>query len=356
MSFIHNSVIIASIIPYQIKEKQPCGISKLTEHHIYLAPIRSVTDALFRNIFYNHFEGIDEAIAPFINPQTKSFFDDRMLSDVLPQNNTLKPVIPQLLHTSPEDFLALAERLADLGYSHINWNLGCPAPMVARKKRGSGLLPYTEEIISLLEKILPRLKIQLSIKTRLGYEKKDELLRLLPSLNDFPLKEIIIHTRLGKQLYQGETDPEVFSACREISNHTLVYNGDIYSLNTFRALVARFPETRRWMIGRGVLMNPFLAEEIKGAPIESATKRLERLYAFHEDLYEQYKNRLSGPGHLLGRLKQLWQYLSASFPAKEKSFKKIKKATSTDHYLDSVRQIFDRQAESINQAATTSNP
>jgi tRNA-dihydrouridine synthase B len=316
--------------------------SSSTKHYLYLAPIRGVTDALFRNVFYHHFDGIDAAIAPFITPQTKTPFSDRALSDVLPQNNTPKPLIPQLLHTSPKDFLVLAARLTDLGFTHINWNLGCPAPMVAKKKRGSGLLPYPEEIVSLLEKVIPQLKIQLSIKTRLGYAEKNELLQLLPLLNDFPLKEIIIHTRLGTQLYRGRTDPEGFAACREISNHTLVYNGDIFDRNTFESLAARFPEIDRWMLGRVLLMNPFLAEELKGSSRESGAKRLERLYSFHEDLYEQYKKRLSGPGHLLGRMKQLWIYLISSFPGKEKSFKNLKKSNSTGQYLDSVQHIFDR--------------
>lgn len=313
----------------------------LTEHYLYLAPIRGVTDFLFRNVFYHHFDGIDAAIAPFITPQTKTLFNDRMLFDVLPQNNGAKPLIPQLLHTSSKDFLVLATRLTDLGFTHINWNLGCPAPMVAKKKRGSGLLPYPEEITSLLEKVMPQLKIQLSIKTRLGYTEKNELLQLIPSLNDFPLKELIIHTRLGTQLYRGKTDPKGFAACRKVSNHTLVYNGDIYDRHTFESLATRFPEINRWMLGRVILMNPFLAEEIKGFPEESFTTRMERLYTFHEDLYEQYKKRLSGPGHLLGRMKQLWIYLISSFPGKEKSFKKLKKSSSTDQYLDSVRRIFD---------------
>jgi len=313
----------------------------MTSPFLYLAPIKGITDALFRNTFYHHFDGIDAAIAPFINPQRKSLFENKMLSDVLPENNTSKPVIPQLLHTSPEDFLILATRLADLGFNHINWNLGCPVPMVARKKRGSGLLPYPEEIVSFLEKVLPELTIQLSIKTRLGFTDKNELLQLLPLLNDFPLEEIIIHTRLGKQLYRGRTDPETFKDCQIISNHCLVYNGDINGRNVFVSLTEQFPTVNRWMIGRGILMNPFIAEEIKEFPEESAERRMERLYNFHADLFQQYEEKLSGPGHLLGRMKQLWIYLIHSFPGKEKSFKKLKKSTSSTQYHDCVKQIFD---------------
>jgi len=57
--------------------------------------------------------------------------------------------------------------------------------MVAKKERGSGLLPYPEKIVTLLEKIMPRLKIELSIKTRLGYYQTQEILTLLPCSTPF---------------------------------------------------------------------------------------------------------------------------------------------------------------------------
>ena len=120
---------------------------------LYLAPIQGVTDALFRTVFHHHFGGFDAAMAPFINPQRHSGFKEKWLADVLPENNPGLPIIPQLLNTNAEDFVAMAGRLQDLGYTHINWNLGCPVPMVAKKKRGSGLLPYPEMIIALLEEI-----------------------------------------------------------------------------------------------------------------------------------------------------------------------------------------------------------
>lgn len=307
---------------------------------LYLAPIRGLTDSLFRETLFRHFNGFDAAVAPFINPQRKSLYEDNMLRDVLPQNNGGMPLIPQLLQTDPEAFLVLARRLADLGYTHINWNLGCPAPMIARKKRGSGLLPFPEEIVAILEKILPNLDIELSIKTRLGFHDPAELRTLLPCLDNFALKEIIIHAWLGKQLYRGTTDPDGFGGCRELSSHTFTYNGDINDLATFRSLAARFPTVNRWMIGRGALADPFLAEEIKGYPADSAEKRKNRIFAFHTELFQRYTERLSGASHILGRAKQLWMYLIYSFPGQEKSLKKIQKSNTLESYHKAVDQLF----------------
>ncbi len=307
---------------------------------LYLAPIRGLTDALFRATFFRHFDGFDAAVAPFISPQKKSLYEDKMIRDVLPANNTTLPVVPQLLHTDPEDFLVLARRLARLGYTHINWNLGCPAPMVARKKRGSGLLPYPELIVDLLDKVLPELPLELSIKTRLGFNDLAETRTLLPQLNSFPLKEIIIHARLGKQLYNGTTDRDGFAVCRQLTTHALTYNGDINDLATFTTLADRFTEINRWMLGRGALGNPFLAEEIKGYPQQSTATRRTRLYNFHEELFTRYTERLEGPSHLLGRLKHLWLYLINSFPGNKKLLKKILKSKNSVAYHQAVDQLF----------------
>jgi tRNA-dihydrouridine synthase B len=306
---------------------------------LYLAPIQGVTDALFRKVYHRHFGGVDAAIAPFINPQRHSTAKENWLADVFPENNPDLPVIPQVLNTDALEFIALAQRLHDLGYTHINWNLGCPVPMVAKKKRGSGLLPYPEMIVALLEHILPRLKVELSIKTRLGYHQRQEILALLPLLDAFPLKEIIIHARLGKQLYRGEVDLDGFALCRKLSRHTLVYNGDITDIAVFNMLTGRFPWENRWMIGRGVLADPFLALSLRGKHI-STQDRLKKLEEFHTDLYQGYSRRLSGPGHLLGRMKQLWIYLIASFPHKQKILKKITRASTEQHYLQAAAELF----------------
>ena len=305
----------------------------------YLAPLQGITDALFRSIFHQHFGSFDAAIAPFINPQHHCIAKEKWFTDVLPENNPDLPLIPQLLNTDAEDFMVLATRLQDLGYDHINWNLGCPAPMIASKKRGSGILPYPETIVALLEKILPRLKARLSIKTRLGYNHPQEILTLLPMLDAFPLQEIILHARLGKQLYNGGVDLEGFARCRSYSTHELVYNGDITTAEVFQDLQARLPWVRRWMIGRGVLADPFLICSLRDQT-PSGKERMEKLADFHADLYQGYRRRLSGPGHLLGRMKQLWLYLIASFPDKQKTLKKIKKAKTEQHYLQAVEEVF----------------
>ena len=303
---------------------------------IYMAPLRGITDALFRRIYSKHFTGIDAAVAPFINPQHKSGRSDKLLADVFPKANNLK-LIPQQLNSNGDDFLAIAERLYDLGYREINWNLGCPVPMVAKKRRGSGLLPFPDQIVAFLDHVIPRLKSRLSLKIRLGYHDHRESLALLPRLDCYPLSEIIIHARLGKQLYRGRTYPERFMECQRTSAHRLVYNGDINSVSDYLEL-RKLLEIDRWMIGRGLIANPFLPSEIKGARISDQQKSA-GLQHFHDELFLAMKEKLDGPGHLLGRMKQIWIYFIGSFPEKQNLLKKITKASTEAKYLEAVRAV-----------------
>jgi tRNA-dihydrouridine synthase B len=311
---------------------------------LYLAPLRGLTDYIYRNTYSRHFDGFDAAVSPFIPTMTAVRFKKTHLKDVLPENNHAMPIIPQIIGNSPEDFIPLAQRLFDLGYETVNWNLGCPFPMVAKKQRGSGLLPYPQKIEAFLEATLPAIPNRLSIKARLGRKKTDEILTLLQIFNQYPLDEVIVHPRTGKQMYDGEPDLDMFEKCLQVSEHKIVYNGDINDLATFKIFSERFKTVDRWMIGRGALANPFLPATIKNGKDGSANK-VEVFRAFYDDLFEQYRQAFHGPGHLLDRMKGFWTYFSRSFQNSRQIKKKIHRTQTLDRYLKIVDRFFEEEAQ-----------
>ena len=178
--------------------------------NLYLAPMKGFTDQVFRNIFAAHWPGLDVAVAPFISSRADRKIKPAHVKDVLPENNTRLPIIPQILSNVAEDFAAMANYLYDLGHEVVNWNLGCPFPTVTKKKRGAGLLPHKSRINNFLDGAVPELKGHMSIKIRLGWNSPDDLFRLLPVLKDYPLDELIIHPRLAIQRYEGTVDLNTF--------------------------------------------------------------------------------------------------------------------------------------------------
>jgi tRNA-dihydrouridine synthase len=311
-------------------------------HHpiLYMGPIRGGTDHIYRNTFARHFEGFDLAVAPFVNDVGTNKIRPKYVRTLLPANNPDMPVVPQILSKSSEGFAHLANYLADLGYDTINWNLGCPYPQVARKQRGSGLLPHTDTIRQFLDTAIPKLRGRMSVKTRLGREHKNELFRLMPVFNEYPLQEIIVHARTGQQMYEGVPDLDAFEAAMAMSRHPVVYNGDIRSADDYVRLSRRFPAIHRWMIGRWAMVDPFLPKAIKSGKYRVDNKT-EKMRAFHDDLYDQYARALNGPSHLTDRMKGLMMSFCLAFEEDKKALKQIKKARTPEHYEIAVNRFFD---------------
>ncbi len=310
----------------------------------YMAPVRGVTDFVFRNSFAIHFGGFDLAVAPFISTRADRKLRPSQVKDVLPGNNSSLPVIPQILGNAANDFVYLANCFYDMGHGVVNWNLGCPFPRVAGKKRGSGLLPHTDMIREFLDVVIPNLKGGISIKTRLGWESSDDLFRLLEVIDSYPVEEVIIHPRTGVQRYDGGVDLDAFGRAAALTRHTVVYNGDIQTLAGFMKISAMFPDVRRWMIGRGALANPFLPSILKtGQDLVSDKVALVR--KFHDDLFDRYQEMLSGPAHLLDRMKGLWRFFSPLFDECGKTMKAIYRTRSVDRYRQIVAQFFKTEAK-----------
>lgn len=305
---------------------------------IILAPLQGFTDATFRDVFANHFKGVDGAIAPFIPTMGNRKIRPGRLRDVSPEKNTRMTVTPQILGSNADDFIFLARHLHDMGHGKINWNLGCPFAKVANKRRGSGLLPYPEMVDAFLDLVLPKISGSLSIKIRLGRHSKDEIQELLPVFDKYPISEIILHPRTGIQMYDGLPDHDAFEKARCSSWHSFVYNGDIKDLFSFDQAMNKFQDLSHFMIGRGLLSNPFLAEIIKG--VHPDGNKIHRLKYFHDDLFAAYERLYSGPAHLIGRMKGFWSYLGPGFKGKEKSLKRILKTQSVQKYKELANTFF----------------
>jgi len=310
---------------------------------IILAPLQGFTDVTYRNVFSDHFSGVDEAVAPFISTMGQKRLKPSRIKDVAFENNKKLFVVPQILGNVAEDFIFLADHLYAMGHKKINWNLGCPHSKIAKKKRGSGLLMYPEQIDDFLSEVIPSISNTLSVKIRLGRKSKKEIVTLLPILDKHSLDEIILHPRTGIQMYKGTSDHDAFGKAFLASQHSFTYNGDITSLDSFHAVQKKFPDIKRFMIGRGILSDPLLAEKIKGIKNNADTNS--RLKDFHDDLFDNYQKIFSGPAHLTGRMKGFWTYLGPSFKESRKPLKNILKSASIDRYQDMVEQFFKANLE-----------
>lgn len=318
----------------------------------YLAPMEGITGYIYRQAYNSCFKPMDRYFTPFLAPKHKSGFSSKELNDILPEHNQGMEVIPQILTSDPEDFLDTAVKLKEYGYTEVNLNLGCPSGTVAAKGKGAGFLKDTEKLARFLGEVsegMERENLHFSIKTRVGVESEEEFQTLLGLYNQCPLTELIIHPRVLKDFYKYNVRMNAFKEGFEKSRHSVCYNGDIFRRKDYDRLVKEYLD--KIMMGRGIMMNPFLMEEIADGTSQkvsgkmSADRKADRLEKFHRLLCDGYTHVMSGDRPVLFKMKELWGFLIHSCPEEEKLMKKIRKAQHLAEYEGVVSELFCRMRE-----------
>jgi len=304
----------------------------------YFAPMEGLTGYIYRNAHREHFPvGIDKYFSPFIFACQHDSLKVREMKDILPENNRGIALIPQLLTNNADDFIHTAKKLSHLGYCEINLNLGCPSGTVVSKGRGSGFLAKKAELDAFLDNIFSHQATKISIKTRIGKDRPDEFGDLLEIFNKYPLEELIIHPRVQRDYYKNTPNMAVFSAALRQSRNPVCYNGDLFTKVAIEGFSREHPGVERVMLGRGLLMNPGLVQAYLGG----AAPDKRQLRRFHDRVYGDYKGVLHGDVNVLYKMKELWNYMIASFRDSAKYLKRIKKSQSLREYDAVVQSLFD---------------
>lgn len=309
---------------------------------ILAAPLQGYTDNVFRLAHSQIIGGVDNYFAPYLRFDNKGQITDKQLRDILPQNNININVTPQVMVNSAQQLITIANLLANMGYKNIDINLGCPYPMVTKHKLGSGLLPFPQVIDAMLSQSIDKINVGISVKMRIGFDAPTQMASVLKVLNNYNVNAITLHPRLATQMYKGTANIDYFKLATQLTVHKLIYNGDINSVNSFNSIAQQLPGTNAFMIGRGIMSNPFLALKIKGGVVNNVNQVFNN---FHNCIVNQYSQKLSGQAHLLQKMAPYWQYFSLLFVNSHKVYKGFKKATTFKAYNNHYNSII--QAEQM---------
>lgn len=305
----------------------------------YFAPMEGITKYLYREAFELYFGGIDKYFTPFIAPDKNTCLNKKELDDIKPENNKGMVVVPQILTNNADDFIRTAGELKKYGYDEVNLNLGCPSGTVVAKKRGSGFLTETEALDKFLDKIFSELDMKISIKTRLGKTAHEEFYELIEIYNKYPMEELIIHPRIQTDFYKNKPDWKVFGETAAISKNKVCYNGDIFTVKDYEKFTEAFPQIDSVMLGRGLIANPGLINNIKSG--ESLDKQT--LKEFHNKVLAGYQELNFGEKNMMFKMKEFSLYLIHIFSNNEAYEKKIKKAKSLAEYKAAINSLFREQ-------------
>ena len=300
-----------------------------------LAPMEGLTGHVFRQIHAACFGALDRYYTPFLAPpRVGSTFGKKAAAELDPENNRGIDVVPQLLTKNADEFVWAAHLLAERGYREVNLNLGCPSGTVVSKGKGSGFLRNLEELDAFLGKICGESPLPVSVKTRIGVVDDAEYETILAMYLKHPLAELIVHPRVQKDRYQGLPRQEAYGKTLAAASFPVAYNGDIFDVDDYKALVAVYPATRHVMLGRGILANPALGRVLRGgSPLTAA--ELER---FHDRLFDAYRAEIGG--NAVFRMKEWWFYAQFAFDDPIAVHRAVRKVRGVDEYRAAVAGIF----------------
>ena len=310
--------------------------------NLYFAPLEGVTGFTYRNAFADLFGGVDKYYAPFISPCVNDRLKGKEIRDILPENNSEKVnLVPQILTNRADYFIKATKQIMTMGYTkEFNINIGCPSGTVVAKNKGAGFLRDTDAMDSFFEEIFSwRDSLidgpDISVKTRIGVNDADEFAEIMEVYNRYPISELTIHPRTRKQMYRDTPNMEAFDYAVKVSKNPLCYNGDINAKEDYERISQQY-NIDSVMIGRGLIANPQLVNEIKGG--KKLTKDMLKIY--HDRLYDDFEVIMKADKHLLFKMKEFWNYVSWNFEDEHKCAKLVRKAQNLYKYNQAVDEIF----------------
>lgn len=293
---------------------------------LWLAPLRGVTIRAFREAFADPIReaGFIGAFAPFIPANPGIRVNDRMLADLAPFPIHQPPatshqppftLVPQVITKDPESMRILLKGFKERGFDRADLNAGCPFPMIRRRGRGSGLMHTPDVLERLLEAGCDEMGPgKFSLKIRLGLERPDELLALMPLINRYPLAVLTVHARTAKQMYEGSCDLGRLAEIERLSTNPVMRNGDI-------SIPTASQPSQLLMIGRSFIRGLGAREDAA----ELATRYI-----------EISREELSGDNPVLGRMKELFSYWT-EIPHWRRLWPVIKICRTVDELLLAIR-------------------
>jgi len=250
-----------------------------------LAPMQDVTTLQFMRVVHRY-GGPDVYWTEYFRVHGESR-PEKWILDSITQNPTGRPIIAQLIGNDIPALVRNAKLLQQFPVAAIDFNLGCPAPIVYRKCAGGGLLREPQKIDSILGALRDAVTIPFTVKTRLGFESPAEFGALLELFSRHALDLLTVHGRTVTQMYRPGVRYDLIAQAVRALNCPVLLNGNVFSATQAQRLLAE-TGVRGLMIGRGAIRNPWLftqiREQLRGEKIRRPTGR--DLLTYVHELWE----------------------------------------------------------------------
>jgi tRNA-dihydrouridine synthase C len=280
--------------------------------------------------------GVDRCVSEFIRV-TNTELPDRVFYRVVPEllNKGLTfsgvPVRPQLLGSDPHCLADNAAALARLNPPGIDLNFGCPAKVVNRHGGGAALLDEPElvaKIVAAVRRAVPS-NIPVSAKMRLGFNDDSRAEECAIAIASSGANELVVHARTKADGYRPPAYWARIADIRAVVNIKVIANGEIWNVDDAKRC-QELSGCDALMIGRGMVQNPGLANQIKSDKLGlDSSSSWQSIQPLLHDFWELVCNRLDRKSRT-GRFKQWLNFLRRQYPEAEVAYMALRTCNDPD--------------------------
>ena len=236
-----------------------------------LSPMDGVTDAPFRRLCrVLSGDRMGLLVSEFVPTDGDAVFnpDGHKQLKFFPEE---RPFGVQIFGRFPDRMAAAAGKIAERYHPEfIEVNAGCPAPKVAGKGSGSGLLrdlPRLQEILHDVKAVLDAKtpEIPLTLKCRIGWD--DDSINVMETLKIAEgegVEMLTVHGRTRLQGYNGLANWNWIGKVAAAAKIPVIGNGDVNSVECARERINTYGVSGV-SIGRGAMHNPWIFGQIADA-------------------------------------------------------------------------------------------
>jgi tRNA-dihydrouridine synthase B len=220
-----------------------------------------------------------------------------------------RPVVIQIYGDDPDQMLAGALQVQELGPDIIDINMGCPSRSIANRGAGVGLMRTPLKIARIFRKLTAHLEVPVTGKIRLGWDEDCLTYPLVARIIEENGGQLLaVHGRTKVQGYGGTANWDAIAEVVDAVNIPVIGNGDINIVGDIQQMVT-YTGCAGVMIGRAAIDNPwiFAGLDREGIPFqqvqETMLRHLERSLAFYGPerglmLFRKYAARYLSPYRL----------------------------------------------------------
>lgn len=234
-----------------------------------MAPMQDVTNLPYWRLLASY-GGADFYVTEYFRVHSASRLTKESLQSIT-HNPTGQPVVGQLIGNDIPALVRTAQAMQRHPVAAVDFNLGCPAPIVYRKCAGGGLLREPGRIDAILGALRQAVHIPFTIKCRLGFDSAEGFDALLEIFARHSPDLVTIHGRIVPQVNSGPVRYDLIARAVQALPCPVLANGNIHSAGRARD-VLQLTGARGVMAGRGALRNPWLFAQIRqavqGQPVE----------------------------------------------------------------------------------------